>query len=83
MATDQTSKRANKLVFDLKMTINEYLDRCDESNTPFICKLVSEDKNNKEQIEEFVLTLVFKNGMTIGQALSEQERVLDPNYITD
>jgi hypothetical protein len=82
MATN-SEERAEKLVFKARNLINEYLDRCDEKNTPYLCKLMSQKNASRKGVEEFVLTLMFNNNMTIGEALSEQERILDPNYIND
>ena len=44
---------------------------------------MSQKNASRKGVEEFVLTLMFNNNMTIGEALSEQERILDPNYIND
>ena len=44
---------------------------------------MSQKESSRKDIQEFVLTLMFNNNMTIGEALSEQERILDPNYTND
>tara|TARA_R100001015_G_C4586528_1_gene142409 strand:+ start:754 stop:1002 length:249 start_codon:yes stop_codon:yes gene_type:complete len=82
MSSNETLRRAKSLRRDYVSTINQYLDNCKEGNTPYICEKIEKD-GSREGIIEFVLTLCFTNGMTIGEALSEQERVLDPNYIND
>ena len=70
------------MVTKIKSMVKDYLDFCNESNTPYICKLKNK-KGGRETIEKFVLKCVFENKYHVAEALSVYERILDPNYLTD
>ena len=59
--SENSNERAEKLVFKSRNLINEYLDRCDEENTPYLCRLMSQKESSRKDIQEFVLTLMFNN----------------------
>ena len=75
-------EKATLLIEKIKGQIDAYLLNCNETNTPYICNLKNEDGGRKK-IHDFILEAMFRQSLTIGQALSEFERVLDPNYLND
>ena len=74
--------RKESLVVQIKAQVDSYLLHCNQENTPYLCKYQNQD-GAVEKIYNFVLQAMFKQSMTIGEALSEKERVLDPNYLND
>jgi len=77
-----TEEKATLLIEKIKGQIDAYLLNCNETNTPYICRLKNED-GGREKIHNFIVEAMFRQKITIGQALSEYERVLDPNYLND
>tara|TARA_R110001592_G_scaffold90231_2_gene265427 strand:+ start:1445 stop:1681 length:237 start_codon:yes stop_codon:yes gene_type:complete len=70
------------LVTNIKSTIDKYLEYCNEENTPYVCKLKN-TKGGVENIHNFILKCMFDKQMEMGESLSNLERYLDPNYLTD
>ena len=70
------------IVTKVKSQVKNYLDYCNDSNTPYICDLKNK-KGGVEKIENFILKCVFENNYEIGESLSLLERYLDPNFVTD
>ena len=75
-------KTKELIVNKIKIQIDEYLEFCDEKNTPFICKLKNE-KNGVQKIHNFVLKYVFEEKADVPTGLTVFERILNPLYVTD
>lgn len=71
-----------KTLEEIKKVLTEYLVECDEKSTPYLCEQKQTEEGRKD-IEEFVLKSVYYGGLTIGEALKEKERLLNPNILTD
>lgn len=70
-------------MFDsLKKLIAEYLKECDSDITPYVCEM-QKTKAGYEEIEQFVLNLMFLEGYTVGAAIMVKERQLNPSLLND
>jgi hypothetical protein len=70
------------IMIKVKKLIKDNLEFCNEKSTPYLCRF-KETKEGYENIEEFVIKAFFDTNMTISDALSMKENILNPNYITD
>jgi len=76
-------ERKSLLLMGIEQSIEKYLkDICDEKNTPYLCTY-KQSSQGKKNIVKFVLEEMLYNEMTIGDALREKERILDPKFISD
>jgi DNA-binding phage protein len=76
-------ERKSLLLMGIEQSIEKYLkDICDEKNTPYLCEY-KQSAQGKKNIVKFVLEEMLYNEMTIGDALREKERILDPKFISD
>lgn len=76
-------KRKNQAKMRLEALVEKYLkDICTEKYSPFVCELKT-TKEGIEDIKDFVLKEMVLNNMTIGEALREREKILDPNFLGD
>ena len=79
---ENTLKRNKKLIEDLKFAIKEFLDFCNEKRTPYICSL-KQTKEGYEEIENFVIKAVVRQGLGISEAFITYEKMLNPNTYID
>lgn len=77
-----TIKRNEKLIEELKSAIKEFLDFCNEKRTPYICSL-KQTKEGYEEIENFVIKGVVRQGLGISEAFLTYEKMLNPNTYID
>jgi hypothetical protein len=73
----------SKVIQESKALIRTYLDEyCSTVTSPYVCGLVS-TKKGYEQVEQFVLQRMARNGDTVAEAIMLKERILDPNRLVD
>ncbi len=77
-----TSNKSEQVILELKMVIKEYMDYCNEKNTPYVCKL-KQTKEGYKAIEDFIINMVIQTDKSVSEAIVEKERILNPNYLTD
>lgn len=73
-----------RIAFKLKLEglIQQYLEMCNVSNTPYLCKHIQTEEGYNEVVE-FCVKMFIMNNMSIGDALVQKENILNPNYLTD
>jgi hypothetical protein len=71
-----------KLMKQLTNEINEQLDLCDISDTPYLCSALS-DMIKRQMIVNKIIDLVSFQGLTISSALVLVESELNPKYTLD
>lgn len=74
-----------QMLFDkIRLMTDVYLNEiCKGKATPYICDL-KDTKDGREEIHQFVLNCAFNyDDFSIGEALMEMERTLNPNMIND
>ena len=71
-----------KLMKQLTNEINEQLDLCDISDTPYLCSALS-DMTKRQMIVNKIIYLVSFQGLTISSALVLVESELNPKYTLD
>ena len=74
--------KAEQALERAKFNIEKELEYCDKMDTPFICSLI-ETPDGKNQVVASILELVGYRGLTISMAIAEQERLLNPRYISN
>lgn len=72
----------NAQLKELKQLIHAHLNECDNILTPTICEMKETEKGKKE-LEQRILEVIIKRGLTVGQAVNEIEREYNPNLIND
>ena len=75
-------KNKENTFIQIKSLLVEYLELCDKKKTPYLCKQ-KETAEGRKEIEDYVLQSVYYGGNTIGEALRQKERALNPNIIND
>lgn len=66
----------------LEFMIHQYLEMCDEYNTPYLCRYIK-DKEGYDEVVEFCVKMFILNQTSIGDALVQKENILNPNYLID
>ena len=77
-----SSDKSKAVILELKMVIKEYMDFCNEKNTPYVCKLKNTQEGYKA-IEDFIIQSILETDMSVSEAIVQKERILNPNYLTD
>jgi|7_EtaG_2_1085326.scaffolds.fasta_scaffold272069_2 hypothetical protein len=75
-------KKYSATIVRCKKILEKYLKYCNEKRTPYLCAL-KETKEGYKEIEDFVLQATIKGHNSVGEAIMDYERQLNPNYITD
>lgn len=66
----------------LKTLIRQYLEFCNEANTPYLCSHIQHPEGY-EEVVEFCVTNFINNQVSIGESMVQKENMLNPNYLTD
>jgi len=69
------------LVENVKIMANKELEYCDPNNTPYMCKMISTNQGKKQVISQ-ILDYCGKQGLTISQAITKVEQLLNPNSLS-
>jgi hypothetical protein len=72
---------SNKLE-QLKDMITLMLDDCDKYDYPHVCNMISDPETRKE-LEESILNMCKRSGISVGEAISQTERAYNPNMLDD
>lgn len=79
---DQKKSRREFIIMEIKMLVRENLTFCNEKNTPFLCSLKQTEEGMRD-IENFCIKAFFETDMDVSEALIAQEKLLNPNLLTD
>ena len=75
-------ERKREVLQSAKKTIALYLTKCDETATPYVCKLKSTPEGY-HKVEQFVLKMVARDRYLVGEAIVYMERTMNPNMTND
>jgi len=78
------TQNEERMAFKIKLEgmIKKYLEMCNESNTPYLCKHI-QTQEGYDEVVEFCVKMFIVNQTSIGDALVQKENILNPNYLTD